>query len=567
MTAVMLAVAVMCGTVAGSYQEAQAADLSAGALQYGLDLSFLESLFMAGGLSLGLDMLLKTQNDINNWDWGDVLDSPASQGQIDSANEKIESLYNNAVKDWYDKHGGSSKPTPTPMITEPPAPGVTPPVTVAPINPDDVTMPDDWATMKKNATDKGVLAMGAATAYCVKEAVKGWWDELMFNTPPIQCGNVENKFKNDKYIGYLVYECEGIYNSSPFYHYRKAYVYDSSISNSKLSYICTTSHVSNKYGHYHTFVGLEKGGDLYRGLNTYLVFGKNHSSSFNSSGIYNYESSFDSNTDGSIKEYFCFSVPVHIDDQILPAQELPPDKSSMWPSTDTKDDYNNNNPLPSPSYPNLAVPSITLPSLDEIKDLWKHGSDDEENRPTYVTNFITNHTVQPTPEPEPTKKPEVNPNPGGGTDPDPKPSASPTPAVNPDPGGGTDPQPSGTPDPNPDPDPGGDTDPDTPESPTPEEEASPYKADLKEIFPFCIPFDLIHLLKVFEADAEAPVFEFPLDIELDNPWTGEKVVDYHHTFELDMSDYEPVIKILRIFQVVFFIIALMLITRQQMIKG
>ena len=552
----------MCGTLLGSYQEAQAADLSAGALQYGVDLSFLQSLFMAGGASLGLDMLLKTQNDIDkfkeeNWDFGDLLDQPLTQKEIDEAQEKIEKLYYGATEAYKKTHGNGSKPTPTPMITEPPAPGVTPPVTVAPINPDDVSMPDDWATMKKNATDKGVLAMGAATAYCVKEAVKGWWDDLMFNTPPIQCGNVENKYKNDKYIGYLVYECEGIYNGSPFYHYRKAYVYDSSISNSKLSYITTSRHVSDKYGHYHNFDGIQGSGDLYRGLNTYLVFGKNHSSSFNSSGIYNYESSFDSNTDGSIKEYFCFSVPVHFDDQILPAQELPPDKSSIWPSTDTKDDYNNNNPLPTPSYPNIAAPSIKLPSLDEIKDLWKQGSDDEENRPTYVTNFITNHTVQSTPEPEPTKKPEVNPNPGGGTNPDPNPTPSTTPAVNPDPGSGTDP------DPNPDPD---NPDPDNPD-PTPEEEASPYKADLKEIFPFCIPFDLIHLLKVFEADAEAPVFEFPLDIELDNPWTGEKVVDYHHTFKLDMSDYEPVVKILRIFQVVFFIIALMLITRQQMIKG
>ena len=136
--------------------------------------------------------------------------------------------------------------------------------------------------------------------------------------------------------------------------------------------------------------------------------------------------------------------------------------------------------------------------------------------------------------------------------PDPNPNPNPNP--NPDPG--TNPQPTLKPNPT-----------GTPEDPTPEQEASPYKADLREVFPFCIPFDLIHLLKVFEADAEAPVFEFPLDIELDNPWTGEKVVDYHHTFELDMSDYEPVIKILRIFQVVFFIIALMLITRQQMIKG
>ena len=64
------------------------------------------------------------------------------------------------------------------MITNPPAPGITPPVTVAPINPDDVEMPEDWGTMKKNAQDKGICH-GATTAYCVKEAVKGWWDDIV----------------------------------------------------------------------------------------------------------------------------------------------------------------------------------------------------------------------------------------------------------------------------------------------------------------------------------------------------------------------------------------------------
>jgi len=94
-----------------------------------------------------------------------------------------------------------------------------------------------------------------------------------------------------------------------------------------------------------------------------------------------------------------------------------------------------------------------------------------------------------------------------------------------------------------------------------------YKADLRLVFPFCIPFDLIHLIQAFEAEPEAPVFEFPLDLELENPWTGKKILDYHHTFKLDMSDYEPVIKILRIFEIIFFIIGLLMITRQQMIKG
>lgn len=545
--AVVLAITVLCGTVAGSYQNVQAGGFSAGALQYASDFSFLEALFNASGLSLGLDMLLKTQKDIDkfkeeNWDFGDLLDQPLTQKQIDEAQEKIEKLYYGATEAYKKTHGNGSKPTPTPMITEPPAPGVTPPVTVAPINPDNVSMPDDWATMKKNATDKGVLAMGAATAYCVKEAIKGWWDDL------IQPEKDGGTYQDNPY--------SGVYEQVGYVHHKfinkswnqtwEGYFYIYNVNGNCKFYINIFDDPDKGYS-----FGYDGSSSNYL---VYRVVYKNDS--FYESGSSNLGSLGTSYSLLSLD--YNFKNPYYLNNELQPGDLT---KSSLWPSTDTKDDYDNNNSLPAPSYPNLAVPSITLPTLDEIKDLWKQGSDDEENRPTYVTNFITNHTVQPTPEPEPTKKPEVNPNPGGGTDPDPNPTPSTTPAVNPDPGGGTDPDP----DPNPDPDPDN-PDPDNP-GPTPEEEASPYKADLREVFPFCIPFDLIHLLKVFEADAEAPVFEFPLDIELDNPWTGEKVVDYHHTFELDMSDYEPVIKILRIFQVVFFIIALMLITRQQMIKG
>ena len=571
--AVVLAITVLCGTVAGSYQNVQAGDFSAGALQYASDFSFLEALFNASGLSLGLDMLLKTQKDIDkfkeeNWDFGDLLDQPLTQKQIDEAQEKIEKLYYGATEAYKKTHGNGSKPTPTPMITEPPAPGVTPPVTVAPINPDDVTMPDDWATMKKNATDKGVLAMGAATAYCVKEAIKGWWDDIMDNTPPTTNLKGNPLATKGKCVGKVVstYNCNP--SNSGYHHVDTYYLYDNSVTGTSNLGFSVTTGVNNGVTSLSLYSGklYENNSFNVSSVSYYgLYVGASISDYFESSWSIPVDASRYSNvTDASYS--YQFYVPYLVDGVYHGADPKPLDKSSLWPSKDTKDDYNNNNSLPSPSYPNLAVPSITLPTLDEIKDLWKQGSDDEENRPTYVTNFITNHTVQPTPEPEPTKKPEVNPNPGGGTDPDPNPTPSTTPAVNPDPGGGTDPDPNPDPNPNPDPD---NPDPDNPDNPdpTPEQEASPYKADLREVFPFCIPFDLIHLLKVFEADAEAPVFEFPLDIELDNPWTGEKVVDYHHTFKLDMSDYEPVVKILRIFQVVFFIIALMLITRQQMIKG
>ena len=212
-------------------------------------------------------------------------------------------------------------------------------------------------------------------------------------------------------------------------------------------------------------------------------------------------------------------------------------KENIWVHPDLQETYQNNGKL---EYPQEAPQPLQYPSAENLADLAKKLNPEinpdysPELAPNYVQELIEQLQKNPSVDPDP----DPNPNPNPGTDP--QPTTAPLPTANP----------TGT-----------------PEDPTPEEEASPYKADLREIFPFCIPFDLIHLLKAFDAEAEAPVFEFPLDIEMDNPWTGEKVVDYHHTFKLDMSDYEDVIKILRIFQVIFFIIALMLITRQQMIKG
>ena len=145
---------------------------------------------------------------------------------------------------------------------------------------------------------------------------------------------------------------------------------------------------------------------------------------------------------------------------------------------------------------------------------------------------------------------------GFNPNPNPNPNPDPTTAPNPDPDISGVPKPTGVPKPS-----------TSPEEEDTEVDPDKYKTDLRLVFPFCIPFDLVHLIQAFEAEPEAPVFEFPLDLELENPWTGKKILDYHHVFKLDMSDYEPVIKIFRIFEIIFFIIGLLMITRQQMIKG
>lgn len=505
--ALLLSCSVLATGIVGGYEKVQAASLSAGAALAGESLSFLESLFMAGGMSLGLDMILKTQNDINNWDWGDVLDDPATQGQIDNTESKINEWYDNAVKDWYKNHGGSSEPTPTP--------GTSPPVTVAPINPDDLDIPEDWTTLKKNATDKGLLAMGAATAYCVKEAVKGWWDDIMkMEEQNVERDNSENPFIGKKYLGSIVTKCA---NSSGDIETMTTYIYDLSGNIKQLQ--VNEKEISNGI----PFFNLSASGED-EVVGSYYVFNRSWSgvsSGYDNSSIYNYH------VWPLISADYHIYVPlVNIDGSVeKEAEQKPLGKTSLWPSVDLKDDYDNNR---SPNFPELATPTLRLPSLDEIKDLWKQGADDDNNRPTYVTNFITNHTVQATPEPELTQAP------GGGSS-----------------GGGS----------------GGSSGTEKPDNPKPEDEIAPYKADIKKVFPFCIPFDLIHLFEVFDAEPEAPVFEIPIELKFDNPFTGSSIVDYEDSIKIDLSDYEQPIKVIRIFEVIFFLIGLMLITRSHMIKG
>lgn len=94
--------------------------------------------------------------------------------------------------------------------------------------------------------------------------------------------------------------------------------------------------------------------------------------------------------------------------------------------------------------------------------------------------------------------------------------------------------------PGPEPDPGdGDTD------------AGRYKVDLTSIFPFCIPFDFIALLRVLDADPVAPRFEFPVVIP---------ALDYRSCVILDLSPFDDVARILRICENVSFLIFLMFAT-------
>ncbi len=78
-----------------------------------------------------------------------------------------------------------------------------------------------------------------------------------------------------------------------------------------------------------------------------------------------------------------------------------------------------------------------------------------------------------------------------------------------------------------------------------------YKIDLRQVFPFCIPFDFIALLRVLDAEPEAPRFEVPFVV----PSVG---ID--EMYVIDLSMFDDVMEIIRLFELVGFVIGLMLLT-------
>lgn len=93
-----------------------------------------------------------------------------------------------------------------------------------------------------------------------------------------------------------------------------------------------------------------------------------------------------------------------------------------------------------------------------------------------------------------------------------------------------------------------------PEYPTPDKvdiDGSEATRDWRLVFPFCIPFDMIDLYRVFAAEPQAPHWEIPLKSETFN-------IDY--TFIIDFEQFEVLAEIFRTFQIILFILGLCMIT-------
>ena len=80
--------------------------------------------------------------------------------------------------------------------------------------------------------------------------------------------------------------------------------------------------------------------------------------------------------------------------------------------------------------------------------------------------------------------------------------------------------------------------------------------ELKDIFPFCIPFDLYDMVTGLQAARCAPHFEWELEVP--------NVIDY--TFEIDFSSFDTVATLLRTLELLAFCVGLAFVTRS-IIRG
>lgn len=118
--------------------------------------------------------------------------------------------------------------------------------------------------------------------------------------------------------------------------------------------------------------------------------------------------------------------------------------------------------------------------------------------------------------------------------------------------------PSETPTPDPKPDPINPTptpNPDTPDNPDSDNDFS--VRDLRLVFPFCIPFDLVDCFRLFNSEPETPRVQFPVHFG---------IVDKDYTFDIDLKDFNNVALVCRSMFLILYIVGLVLATRS-LIRG
>ena len=86
----------------------------------------------------------------------------------------------------------------------------------------------------------------------------------------------------------------------------------------------------------------------------------------------------------------------------------------------------------------------------------------------------------------------------------------------------------------------------------------PFKLDIKSLFPFCIPFDVVDMLKMLKTDPVAPSYNVNWNIP---------IINQTLSFTVDLSPFNQVASILRTMEIIAFCIGLAFVTRSMFIRG
>lgn len=186
---------------------------------------------------------------------------------------------------------------------------------------------------------------------------------------------------------------------------------------------------------------------------------------------------------------------------------------------------------------------------------------DPDKEPEKIIPFVPIKPLSPDKEPDstenPSEKPDGTENPGEKPDKDNDKKKNPLllPIINPDTGNVIDPETGWDIDPETgfliNPDTGELVDPDSVHKSTNVVDSAGKYGDITTLFPFCIPFDLVKLIKGMKAKKAPPVFHFEYYF---------KSIDYNFVIEVDLTDYDKYVKIFRYGMQIFYIIALMFMT-------
>lgn len=186
---------------------------------------------------------------------------------------------------------------------------------------------------------------------------------------------------------------------------------------------------------------------------------------------------------------------------------------------------------------------------------------DPDKEPEKIIPFVPIKPLSPDKEPDstenPSEKPDGTENPGEKPDKDNDKKKNPLllPIINPDTGNVIDPETGWDIDPETgfliNPDTGELVDPDSVHKSTNVVDSAGKYGDITTLFPFCIPFDLVKLIKGMKAKKAPPVFHFEYYF---------KSIDYNFVIDVDLTDYDKYVKIFRYGMQIFYIIALMFMT-------